>query len=70
MLNTHSVKRTLLASALAAIAFPSVAQQLVLEEVIVTATKRAATIQEISGTVNVVTGEDLEKYNSLAFGDI
>ncbi len=66
----HSVKRTLMASALAAITVPSVAQELALEEVIVTATKRAATIQDISGTVNVVTGEDLEKYNTLDFGSI
>lgn len=70
MHNSHSVKKTLLASALAAITAPTFAQSLVLEEVIVTATKRAATIQDISGTVNVVTGEDLEKYNTLTFGDI
>ena len=70
MQKIHSVKKTVLASALAALTAPSYAQDLVLEEVIVTATKRAATIQDISGTVNVVTGESLEKYNTLAFGDI
>ncbi|WP_238946825.1 TonB-dependent receptor [Seongchinamella unica] len=64
------MKRTVLASALAATTTPLLAQNLALEEVIVTATKRATTIQEISGTVNVVTGESLEKFNALAFGDI
>ncbi|MBT4521574.1 MAG: TonB-dependent receptor, partial [Halieaceae bacterium] len=70
MYHSHSVKRTLLASALAAVTTPGFAQELVLEEVIVTATKRAATVQDISGTVNVVTGEAIEKYNALGFGDI
>ncbi|MEH6588044.1 MAG: TonB-dependent receptor [Halioglobus sp.] len=70
MRHSHPVKKTLLASALAAITVPTFAQELALEEVIVTATKRAATIQDISGTVNVVSGEDLEKYNTLNFSGI
>ena len=70
MRNFHSFKKTVIASALAAAAAPGFAQELVLEEVIVTATKRAATIQDISGTVNVLTGESLEKFNTLAFKDI
>lgn len=70
MRHSHSIKKTLLASALAAVTVPTFAQELALEEVIVTATKRAATIQDISGTVNVVSGEDLEKYNTLNFAGI
>ena len=70
MRNFPSVKKTVIASALAAMTVPGLAQELVLEEVIVTATKRAATIQDISGTVNVLTGESLERFNSLAFQDI
>ncbi len=63
-------RKTLLATALAAITVPSYAQNLVLEEVIVTATKRASTIQDISGTVNVVTGDSMEKFATFGFKDI
>jgi outer membrane receptor protein involved in Fe transport len=66
----HRSPRTLLAVAVAAAALPIAAQELVLEEVIVTATKRAATIQDISGTVNVVTGDSLERLQTFQFRDI
>lgn len=43
---------------------------LVLEEVIVTATKRAASVQDIAATVNVVSGDDVDKFSVLSFGDL
>jgi outer membrane receptor protein involved in Fe transport len=69
---THiSFRKTALATALATVTAPGLAQeQLVLEEVIVTATKREATIQDIAATVNVVTGEDIDRFSSLGFADL
>ena len=69
---THiTFRKTALAAALAAVTAPGMAQeQLVLEEVIVTATKREATIQDIAATVNVVTGEDIDRFSSLGFADL
>ena len=64
------VRKTALATALAAITAPGMAQDLVLEEVIVTATKRESTIQDIAATVNVVTGEDIDRFSSLGFADL
>ena len=61
---THSaltVRKTAIAAALALITAPGMAQNLVLEEVIVTAQKRESTIQDIAATVNVVTGESIDK---------
>lgn len=43
---------------------------LVLEEVIVTAQKREASVQEVSATVNVVTGASIEKFQAFSFNDI
>ena len=63
-------RKTLLATALAAVTAPSYAQELALEEVIVTATKRASTIQDISATVNVVTGDSMQKFNTFGFKEI
>ncbi|KZX58992.1 TonB-dependent receptor [Halioglobus sp. HI00S01] len=68
--STPVVAKTLLATAVATIVSPTFAQDLVLEEVIVTAQKRAATIQEISGTVNVVTGESMDRYSAFKFNDL
>jgi outer membrane receptor protein involved in Fe transport len=45
-------------------------ESLVLEEVIVTAQKRAASVQDIAATVNVVTGESIEKFATFTFADI
>ena len=65
-----SVRKTAIASALAALTAPGMAQDLVLEEVIVTAQKRESTIQDIAATVNVVTGESIDKFSSLGFADL
>ncbi|KAA1193331.1 TonB-dependent receptor plug domain-containing protein [Pseudohalioglobus sediminis] len=70
MQQTVSFRKTILATALAAATAPSLAQQLALEEVIVTATKRAATVQDIAATVNVVTGEDVDRFSAFTFSDL
>lgn len=44
--------------------------QLVLEEVIVTAQKRSESVQDIAATVNVVSAESLDDYNTLTFKDL
>ncbi|GAB5450370.1 MAG: TonB-dependent receptor [Halioglobus sp.] len=44
--------------------------QMVLEEVIVTATKREASVQDIAATVNVVTGENIDRFSNLTFADL
>jgi len=41
-----------------------------LEEVVVTATKRAETLQDVPISVGVVTGETVEKYNLMGFEDL
>ena len=63
-------RKTLLATALAAITAPAYAQDFALEEVIVTATKRASTVQDISATVNVVTGDAMQKFATFGFKEI
>ncbi len=45
-------------------------QGLVLEEIIITAQKRESSVQDISATVNVVTGADIEKFQIFEFGAI
>ena len=67
------VRKTVIAAALAAISTQALAQgqeQLVLEEVIVTAQKRESTIQDIAATVNVVTGDSIDRFSSLGFSDL
>lgn len=61
--------KTAIAAALAALATPSFAQ-LVLEEVIVTAQKRSESVQDVSASVNVVSGETIDKFSVLNFGDL
>jgi iron complex outermembrane receptor protein len=71
-MKTHkecSLRNTILATALSLAAGPVLAQ-LVLEEVVVTAQKRESTVQDISATVNVLTGDSLQKFNSISFDDI
>jgi len=65
-----TTRRSAIATALALLAAPALAQQGALEEVIVTAEKRTETVQDIAATVNVVTGADLDKFASFQFGDI
>jgi outer membrane receptor protein involved in Fe transport len=56
---------------LGATALPqAVMAQYVLEEVIVTAQKRTASVQDIAATVNVVSGESIEKFQAFNFGEI
>ena len=66
--------KTLIAAAVIAVstgtASSAMAQGLVLEEIIVTAQKREARVQDISATVNVVTGDALEKFNTFSFSEI
>lgn len=69
-LATLPARRTAIAAALALVAAPGIAQNLVLEEVIVTAQKRTENVQDIAATVNVVTGADLNKFETFTFGDI
>ncbi|MCB1687957.1 MAG: TonB-dependent receptor plug domain-containing protein, partial [Halioglobus sp.] len=61
--------KTALAVAVAAFAGSAIAQP-VLEEVIVTAEKRAENVQDIAATVNVVSGQDLEKFQTFDFSAI
>lgn len=74
--NRLTVRKSALASAIfAALSItatpPTVAQaQLMLEEVVVTAQKREASVQDISATVNVVTGDALDEYASFSFADV
>lgn len=63
-------RKSALAVALAAAASPAVSQNLVLEEVIVTATKRESTVRDVAATVNVVTGENIDRFSSLTFSDL
>ncbi|MCZ6831958.1 MAG: TonB-dependent receptor [Gammaproteobacteria bacterium] len=58
-----------LASFQAAVALAQPAP-LVLEEIVVTAQKRTESVQDISATVNVVTGAAIEKYAAFNFNDI
>ncbi|MCB1842943.1 MAG: Plug domain-containing protein, partial [Halioglobus sp.] len=67
--NTQLFRKSALAAALAVAAMPASAQ-LVLEEVIVTAQKRAESVQDISATVNVVTGENIERFRAFTFSDL
>ncbi|KAA1194604.1 TonB-dependent receptor [Pseudohalioglobus sediminis] len=65
LLNTNATpnfRRTMLASALSAAAVSVSAQDLVLEEVVVTAQKRTENVQDVAATVNVVSGQDLDKF--------
>ena len=63
--------KTALAAAISAItAAPVFSKDLFLEEVIVTAQKRESTIQDIAATVNVVTGESIDKFSTLGFADL
>ena len=65
------LRRTLLAGAVAALAAAQAgAGDLVLEEVIVTAQKRSENVQDIAATVNVVSGDSLDKFAAFDFRSI
>jgi iron complex outermembrane receptor protein len=69
-----SSRKTLIASAViaatAAMVQNATAQGLVLEEVIVTAQKREASVQDIAATVNVLSGDAIDKFANFNFGEI
>ena len=58
------------AAGVALVATAASAQELVLEEVIVTATKREASVQDVAATVNVVTGDSIDRFSTLTFSDL
>ena len=62
--------RTVIAATLALLSMPSLAEELVLEEVIVTAQKRAENVQDIAATVNVLSGQDIDKFAAFDFNSI
>lgn len=63
-------RKTAIATALAVLSVPAWAEELVLEEVIVTAQKRAESVQDIAATVNVVSGESIEKFAAFDFNSL
>ena len=67
--NPLTLRKTSLAAALSLVAAPTLAQ-LMLEEVIVTAEKRSENVQDIAATVNVVSGEDIEKFQAFDFNSL
>lgn len=74
MNDATTFRRHKLATALGAIVLPSlastqVAAQQVIEEVVVTATKRAASTQDVPVTVSALTGESLEQLGIQNFED-
>jgi outer membrane receptor protein involved in Fe transport len=64
-----TVRKTAIAAALALATTPAMAQ-LVLEEVIVTAQKRTESVQDISATVNVVSGDDINRFQAFDFNSL
>ena len=64
-----ALRKTAIAAALAVSTTPAMAQ-LVLEEVIVTAQKRVESVQDISATVNVVTGDDINRFQAFDFNSL
>jgi outer membrane receptor protein involved in Fe transport len=61
------IRKTAIASVLALLTAPVISAELVLEEVIVTAQKRAENVQDIAATVNVVSGENLNRFATFDF---
>lgn len=60
--------KTALATALAMLTVPAwAAESLVLEETVVTAQKREENVRDIAATVNVVTGQDIDKFAAFDF---
>ncbi|MFK7730058.1 MAG: TonB-dependent receptor [Pseudomonadales bacterium] len=64
-------KKSAIAAAIGmSIAVPASSQGLVLEEIVVTAQKREASVQDISATVNVVSGQAITDFNATNFADL
>lgn len=68
--NSFTTRRTLLATALVATAIPTVAENLMLEEVLVTAQKRQQTVQDVPSSVAAFSSEMLEQSNTRDFDDL
>lgn len=67
----NPLRKSALASAVAfTIALPVSAQDLVLEEIVVTAQKREESLSDIAATVNVVGGEALDEFAVFDFNDV
>lgn len=67
----RTFKRSAIAAAIGmSIALPASSQGLVLEEIVVTAQKREASVQDISATVNVVSGQAIDDFNAINFADL
>tara|TARA_R110002110_G_scaffold406421_1_gene626486 strand:+ start:324116 stop:326437 length:2322 start_codon:yes stop_codon:yes gene_type:complete len=64
------LRKTAIATAVGVASVPALSQSLVLEEVIVTAQKRVESVQDIAATVNVVTAESLEKFETFGFAEL
>jgi outer membrane receptor protein involved in Fe transport len=64
-------RRTLVSAAVAAalVSSPAIAQQLAIEEITVTATKRAESMQDIPLAVQAMGAEQLEQQNIQSFAD-
>ena len=62
--------RTAIAASLALLSIHALADDLVLEEVIVTAQKRVENVQDIAATVNVLSGQDIDKFAAFDFNSI
>lgn len=64
-------KQTAIAAAIGlSIAVPVTAQELVLEEIVVTAQKREESLTDIAATVNVIGGKAVDDYSVFNFNDI
>jgi iron complex outermembrane receptor protein len=66
----HLFHKLPIAAGLALVAAAASAQDLALEEVIVTATKREASVQDVAATVNVVSGDSIDRFSTLTFSDL
>ncbi len=66
---SFTLRQTVLAVSLAAMSAPALAK-LTLEEVVVTAQKRSENVQDIAATINVISGQDIEKYQVFDFKSI
>ncbi len=64
-------RRSAIAAAIGmTVALPAYTQGLVLEEIVVTAQKRETSLQDISATVNVVSGQAIDDFNAFNFADL
>ena len=60
------LRRSLLPTLIASISAPAIAE---IEEVVVTASKRAETLQEVPMSITAITGDSLERFGTADFTD-